>query len=180
MILGIEKIGSEKLRIKATPVPFVTDELRALAEDMLETMYKAKGVGLAAEQVGRTEALFVIDVPESCEDDDETRAFNAKVRQPLVCFNPQILSKSGEQDGREGCLSVPNCGADVKRAAEVTMQYVDAAGVPQIAVARGFLARAMQHERDHLDGVLYVDLLDEKTREKVLAKMAKNAKKKKK
>ena len=104
MILPIEKYGSERLRVPAHKVA-VTPELAALAESMLETMYKAKGVGLAAEQVGRDEALCVIDVPASCEEDEATKEFNAKTVQPLVMFNPEIVSYSGEQTGREGCLS---------------------------------------------------------------------------
>ena len=172
MILPIEKYGSEKLRIRARKVA-VTPELAALAESMLETMYKAKGVGLAAEQVGRDEAMCVIDVPPSCEDDDETRLFNSRTTQPLVMFNPEILSASGEQTGREGCLSLPNVGGDVTRPAEVTVQYLDIKGIPQIATVRGFLARAVCHETDHLNGVLYVDHMDEKSRDKVLKKLKK-------
>ncbi len=175
MVLPIETYGSEKLRVAAHKV-VVTPELVALAESMLETMYKAKGVGLAAEQVGRDEALCVIDVPESCEEDEETKAFNAKTAQPLVMFNPEIVSVSGEQTGREGCLSLPNVGGDVTRPAEVTVQYVDARGVPQIATVRGFLARAVCHETDHLKGVLYVDHMDDKSREKVVKKFQKNSK----
>lgn len=177
MILPIVKYGDERLRAKAMPVPMITRELVALAEDMLATMYRAKGVGLAAEQVGRTEALCVIDVPLSCEDDEETKNFNAATEQPLVLFNPRILSKDGEQTGREGCLSLPNVGGDVTRAAEVTVQYQDASGLTQIKTVRGFLARAVQHELDHLDGIVYIDHMDEKNREKVLKKLAKNAKK---
>lgn len=172
MILKVEKYGSDKLRVKARKVA-VTPELTALAEDMLETMYKTKGVGLAAEQVGRDEALCVIDVPESCEDDDETREFNSRVEQPLIMFNPEIVSESGEQTGREGCLSLPNVGGDVTRPAEVTVQFLDRDGTPRIITVRGFLARAVCHETDHLNGVLYVDRLDEKSREKVLKKLAK-------
>ena len=172
MILAIEKYGSDKLRVKARKVA-VTPELAVLAESMLETMYKAKGVGLAAEQVGRDEALCVIDVPPSCEDDEETRAFNSRTTQPLIMFNPDIISASGEQTGREGCLSLPNVGGDVTRPAEVTVQYLDINGVPQIATVRGFLARAVCHETDHLKGVLYVEHMDEKTREKVLKKLKK-------
>ena len=170
MILEIEKYGSGKLRIPARKVA-VTPELVALAESMLETMYKAKGVGLAAEQVGRDEALCVIDVPESCEDDEATKAFNAQTVQPLVMFNPEIVSSCGEQTGREGCLSLPNVGGDVTRPAEVTVQNLDMKGVPQISTVRGFLARAVCHETDHLKGVLYVDHMDEKARDKVLKKL---------
>ena len=172
MILKIEKYGSDKLRMPAQKVA-VTPELAVLAEDMLETMYKAKGVGLAAEQVGRTEALCVIDVPLSCEDDEETRRFNADVAQPLVMFNPEIISFSGEQTGREGCLSLPNVGGDVTRPSEVTVQFLDIKGAPQIVTARGFLARAVCHETDHLKGILYVDHMDEKSRDKVLKKLLK-------
>ena len=172
MILKIEKYGSDRLRAPAQKVA-VTPELVILAEDMMETMYKAKGVGLAAEQVGRTEALCVIDVPLSCEDDEDARRFNADVVQPLVMFNPEIVSSAGEQTGREGCLSLPNVGGDVTRPYEVTVQFLDIKGVPQIVTARGFLARAVCHETDHLKGVLYVDHMDEKARDKVLKKLLK-------
>ena len=172
MILKIEKYGSDKLREPARKVA-VTPELVVLAEDMLETMYKAKGVGLAAEQVGRTEALCVIDVPLSCEDDEETKMFNSGVEQPLVMFNPEIVSFSGEQTGREGCLSLPNVGGDVTRPSEVTVQFLDIKGVPQIVTVRGFLARAVCHETDHLKGIVYIDHMDEKSRDKVLKKLFK-------
>ena len=114
MILPIVRYGEKMLRRKASPVVQVTPELVRLAEDMLATMHRAKGVGLAAEQVGRLEALCVIDVPLDCEEDEETKSFNARVEMPLVMFNPQILSLEGEQEGREGCLSFPNMGAPLK------------------------------------------------------------------
>ena len=167
MVLPIVKYGGKVLREKAVPVPQVTPELLRLARDMVSTMHKAKGVGLAAEQVGRTESLCVIDVPLECEDDDGTREFNARVDMPLVMFNPQILSLEGEQEGREGCLSFPDMGAPLKRAAEVTVQYMDVNGMPQIATVRGFLARAVQHETDHLKGILYVDRLADADRAKI-------------
>ena len=159
MLLEIVKYGSKVLRETARPVPAVTPALVKVAEDMLETMYKAKGVGLAAQQVGRLEAMCVIDVPASCEDDEETKAYNAAVQMPLVMFNPVIVATEGSQDGREGCLSFPNMGAPVVRPAQVTCQYTDVSGMTQIASARGFLARAILHETDHLQGVLYVDHL---------------------
>lgn len=172
MTLKIERYGSEKLRVPARRVA-VTPELAALADDMLETMYRSKGVGLAAEQVGRDEALCVIDVPLSCEDDESTKEFNSAVKQPLVMFNPEIISSSGEQTGREGCLSLPDVGGDVTRPQEVTVQFIDAHGMPQIATVRGFLARAVCHETDHLKGILYVDHMDEKSRDKVLKRLLK-------
>ena len=171
MVLPIVKYGDKVLREKAVPVPMVTPELVRLAGDMVATMHKAKGVGLAAEQVGHLEALCVIDVPPDCEEDEATRDFNSRVDMPLVMFNPQVLSLEGEQEGREGCLSFPNMGAPLKRAAEVTVQYVDANGIMQIATVRGFLARAVQHETDHLKGVLYVDRLEESDRAKIEKKI---------
>ena len=171
MVLPIVKYGDRVLREKAVPVLQVTPELVRLARDMIATMHKARGVGLAAEQVGRLESLCVIDVPLDCEEDDATREFNSRVEMPLVMFNPQILSLEGEQDGREGCLSFPDMGAPLKRAAEATVQYVDLNGLPQIATMRGFLARAVQHETDHLKGILYVDRLTEADRAKIEGKV---------
>ena len=159
MILKIVHYGDKVLREKARPVPGVTPALVKLAEDMVETMYKARGVGLAAEQVGRLESVCVIDVPASCEEDDETRAFNASVTMPLVMFNPIVISTEGSQCGKEGCLSFPKLGGTVTRPGQVTCQYVDLRGMPQIITVKGFLARAVMHETDHLNGVLYVDHL---------------------
>lgn len=167
MVLPIVKYGDEILREKAEPVVQVTPELVALAQDMIDTMHKAKGVGLAAEQVGRLEALCVIDVPADCEEDDSTKEFNSRTAMPLVMFNPQVLSLDGEQEGKEGCLSFPGMGAPLKRAAEATVQYLDLNGVPQISTMRGFLARAVQHETDHLNGVLYIDRLQDADRAKI-------------
>ncbi|MDO4365616.1 MAG: peptide deformylase [bacterium] len=176
MVLDIVKYGAAVLRETARPVPSVTPALVQLAEDMVDTMHKARGVGLAAPQVGRLEAMCVIDVPADCEEDDETRAFNAAVAMPLVMFNPVIVATEGSQDGKEGCLSLPNMSAPVVRAAQVTCQYTDAHGMPQIVTARGFLARALLHETDHLSGILYVDHLsavDKLAMAKKLQKLAK-------
>ena len=171
MLLDIVKYGSAVLRETSVPVPAVTPELVRLAEDMLQTMYHAKGVGLAAPQVGRNESVCVIDVPGDCEENDEVKAFNARVKMPLVMFNPVVIAKEGSQDGKEGCLSFPNMGAPLKRAAEVTVQYLDLNGMPQIATVRGFLARAVQHETDHLQGILYVDRLLPDDRAKIEKKI---------
>ena len=171
MVLPVVKYGDKVLREKAVPVVQVTPELVKLAQDMISTMHKSKGVGLAAEQVGRLESLCVIDVPLECEDDDSVKEFNSRIEMPLVMFNPQILSLTGEQDGKEGCLSFPNMGAPLKRAAETTVQYIDLNGIPQIVTVRGFLARAVQHETDHLQGILYVDRLLPDDRAKIEKKM---------
>lgn len=175
MVLKIVKYGEKVLRTKAVQVDKVTDALCELASDMLETMYECKGVGLAAQQVGRTEKLCVIDIPQGCET-EEDELFNAPVKMPLVMFNPQIIASSGLQHDKEGCLSFPGIGGSVLRANEVTCEYLDADSKPQIIVARGFLARALQHEIDHLNAVLYIDRMDEADRVKYAAKLKKLAK----
>ncbi len=175
MILKVYKYGEKVLREKAQNVAIVTDELRRLSDDMLETMDAAGGVGLAAEQVGRLERLCVIDIPPKCEN-DEDRAFNAPIQMPLRLFNPEIISREGSQLDKEGCLSFPKVGGSLVRAAQVTCQYVDEDGQAQIITARGFLARAIQHEIDHLDGILYIDRMTAVERLQCASKLKKLAK----
>ena len=163
MNLKIHKYGDPILREKAEPIAVVTDELRSLAADMIAAMHRAKGVGLAAEQVGRRERMCVIDIPEGC-DSEEDEAFNAPVAMPLVLFNPMIIAQEGSQRDKEGCLSFPGVGGSVTRSAQVVCQYMDGDNMPQIVTARGFLARALQHEIDHLDGILYVDRMTDDER----------------
>jgi len=172
--LKICKYGEAVLREKARPVAVVTDELRRVASDMVDTMHAAKGVGLAAQQVGRTEKMCVIDIPEGCEEGEDA-AFNASVAMPLVLFNPEILSMEGSQRDKEGCLSFPGIGGSLTRAAQVTCQYLDMDNMPQIVTVRGFLARAIQHELDHLDGILYIDHMTAVERLTYAAKLKKLA-----
>ncbi len=147
-VLEIVKYGAEILREKAEPVPEVNDEIRALAKDMLASMYTAEGVGLAAEQIGRKEAICVIDVPveEACG-----------VAMPLVLINPVIRELEGEQCGQEGCLSFPGIYIQVKRAEKAVVDYLDLDGNAATVEATGLLSRALQHEIDHLNGVLLID-----------------------
>lgn len=175
MKLKVFKYGEKVLREKANPVAVVDDRLRKLAADMLETMHDAKGVGLAAEQVGRLERMCVIDIPEGCEEADD-EIFNAPIAMPLVLFNPEIVAQEGSQRDKEGCLSFPNVGGTLTRAAQVTCQYLDAENCPQMITARGFLARALQHEIDHLNGVLYIDHMSAVERLAHSAKLKKLAK----
>lgn len=175
MKLKVFKYGEKVLREKSAPVAVVDDGLRALADDMLETMRAAKGVGLAAQQVGRTERMCVIDIPEGCEEDEDA-LFNSPIAMPLKLWNPEIISREGSQYDKEGCLSFPGIGGSLVRAAEVSVQYLDENNRPQIITARGFLARALQHETDHLDGVLYVDRMSAVERLSVAAKLKKLAK----
>ena len=156
LVLRVYKYGEKILREKAVPVTVVDDRLRKVAADMLDTMHDAGGVGLAAEQIGRTERMCVIDIPAGC-DGQEDELFNAPIAMPLVLFNPEIVAQEGSQRDKEGCLSFPNVGGSLTRAAQVTCEYLDADNRPQMITARGYLARALQHEIDHLDGILYID-----------------------
>jgi peptide deformylase len=175
MVLKVCKYGEKVLREKAMPVLAVDNALRRLADDMLETMHEAGGVGLAAEQVGRTEKMCVIDIPEGC-DDAETEAFNAPIAMPLRLWNPVILAREGSVRDKEGCLSFPNVGGSLTRAEQVVCSYLDAENRPQTITARGYLARALQHEIDHLDGVLYIDHMTAVERLACAAKLKKLAK----
>ncbi len=144
----IVRYGNAALREKAVPVAEVNAAIRQLASQMLESMYAEDGVGLAAEQIGRTERMCVIDVPP--EDANG-------VKMPLVLVNPEISHLEGEQCGPEGCLSFPGIYIKVVRAEKAVVSYTDLEGQPQQVEGTGLLARALQHEIDHLDGVLLVD-----------------------
>ena len=172
MVLRVYKYGEKILREKSRPVAVVDDALRRLADDMIETMHAAKGVGLAAEQVGHDERMCVIDIPSGCED-EEDELFNAPIAMPLKLWNPEIVAREGSCHDKEGCLSFPGIGGSVERAAQVTCQYLDINNLPQIVTARGFLARALQHEIDHLDGILYVDRMAEDERHSFEPKLKK-------
>ena len=131
---------------KAVPVAAVDDRIRALVRDMFETMYAAEGVGLAATQVGVGKRVIVLDVSPV----DESIA-------PLSVINPEIVSRSGSVTGVEGCLSVPGVQGEVCRAETVEVRGMDAQGNPLRIQAAGILSRALQHEIDHLDGILFIE-----------------------
>ena len=175
MALKVYKYGEAVLRERAQPVAIVTDELGALAEGRIATMHKSRGVGLSAQQVGRLEKMCVIDIPEGCEQ-PEDELFNAPVAMPLKLFNPEIIAQEGSQHDKEGCLSFPGIGGSITRAQQVTCQYLDEENRPQIMMARGFLARALQHEIDHLNGILYVDHMSAVERLTYASKLKKLAK----
>lgn len=159
--LPLRFLGDPVLRRKAEAIPEVTLEIRDLIEALFATMYFEEGVGLAAPQVGRSVRLFVIDV----EPEEEG---GARVKQAFV--NPVIRERSGEMVGEEGCLSIPGLRADVKRAARVVMEALDADGKPFRIEAEGIVARALQHELDHLDGIVFLDRLGPITRRLLEAK----------
>ncbi len=154
----ITTYGNPVLRKKAESVAEVTPELRTLADRMLGLMYSADGIGLAAEQIGRTEALFVLDVPAHVDQDEQGRPNNPGVTMPMVIFDPEIIGTSKETDDyEEGCLSFPGILVTVTRPKEAVLRYLDRDGNEQTLNAKGLVARAIQHENDHLNGVLLVD-----------------------
>lgn len=152
----IVTFGNDVLRQSAQSVPKVTDEIRQLAHDMLATMHAELGVGLAAEQVGRTESICVIDIPADAEKPN-CSPFNAAIPMPLVLINPEILATEGTQRNEEGCLSFPDISAPVTRANQVTVAFNTLDDSRQTITVQGLLARAVQHETDHLQGILLVD-----------------------
>ena len=162
MIRELRLLGDPVLREKAQPVPEVTDELRALVRDMFETMYAAEGVGLAAPQIGLGMRVVVID-----PQDEET--------EPFALFNAEVVSLgSATEKNEEGCLSIPGIRDVVERASTVVVEAVDIEGSPVRIEAEGFLARILQHEVDHLNGVLFLDHLSPIKRRMALAKWRKS------
>lgn len=154
------------LRKISTPIERVDANLQKLADDMLETMYQAPGIGLAAIQVGEPLRLLVIDVAGK----DEPKA-------PQVFINPEILWKSDEPNVyEEGCLSIPDCYAEVERPKRIRVSYLDRDGKKQECEADGLLATCLQHEIDHLDGVLFIDHISKLKRDMVIRKFKKLAK----
>ncbi len=160
MILEIVKFGHPVLRTPGKRIDRVTPELRQLVANMLETMYAANGVGLAAQQIGRALLLTVIDATGS----DQPWTVSPSTTMPLVLVNPKISSAQGEQTGSEGCLSIPDVSADIRRAAQITVRAQNLDGQDVVWTCTGLLARAVQHEVDHLNGVLFVDRMDAATR----------------
>lgn len=161
MILEITKLGEDVLRQVAKPVEEVNDEIRQLAEDMFETMIEAEGVGLACPQIGKSIRMFVL-----IADDDVRRVF----------INPQIIKTSETVcDYDEGCLSIPQIYETITRPEKVTVQALNEKGKPFTLEAEGFLARIIQHEYDHLDGILYIDRGDENFAKKTTEQFKKRA-----
>lgn len=163
-VLEVYEYPHPVLKKKALPVGKVDDELRKFLDDMLETMYHAIGVGLAAPQVGVSKRIVVIDISHDEEDRME----------PLYLINPEIIWKSDEKIcGEEGCLSVPEQRADVERFAAIKIKYLDYNGKEKFLEAEDFLSIAIQHELDHLDGILYIDRISRLKRQMLLKKLQK-------
>ena len=185
-ILPIVHIPDPVLRRKSQPVERVDDELRKFLDDMLETMYDAPGIGLAAVQVGQPLRIFTVDCAKREEDEEaEGEANGEEVKaeeeepphDPIFLINPEIVSFSDETNVyEEGCLSIPDYYADVERPAACTVKYLDRDGKEQILEADGLLATVIQHEYDHLNGVLFIDHISKLKRDMVIRKFTKIAK----
>lgn len=167
-VLPILEVPDPRLRTISMPVEAVDDDLRALIADMFETMYAARGIGLAAIQVGVPKRLIVMDLQE--KEDEEGKP----IREPRVFVNPEILDPSEDQSVyTEGCLSVPEQFADVERPAICRVKWLDERGEAHDEVFEGLIATCIQHEMDHLQGILFIDHLSRLKRDMVLKKLAK-------
>jgi peptide deformylase len=160
--LPILEYPDPRLRIRATPVTKVDEKVRTLVADMLETMYAADGIGLAATQVNIHQRLLVVDPSQ-------------ERNSPYCLINPEILSRDGRATREEGCLSVPGVYETVERAEQIRVKALDEHGKPFELDAEGLLAVCIQHEMDHLDGKLFVDYLSELKRERLKKRALKKA-----
>lgn len=158
MILDIHFYGDPILREPFKKVASFDEELKTLADRMVETMRASRGVGLAAQQVGETRAICVIEVPEEYDTDDAGNRLHPDIPMPWILVNPVLSGPSKRTDGHEeGCLSFPDIRGNIERPVSVTLDYQDLEGAPHTVEIREFLARVVQHEVDHLNGVLFID-----------------------
>jgi len=159
-LLEVLHFPDQRLRTVAKAVDQITPEIKDIAANMLETMYQENGVGLAATQVNIHQRIAVIDISESRD-------------QPMVLINPEIIGQSGEEVSEEGCLSVPDTNANVKRAEFITLQYQDLDGKTQVIETDGLLAVCIQHELDHLKGKLFIDYLSPLKQKRIKTRLEK-------
>jgi len=169
-LMPILTLPDNRLRLASAPVSGVDGDVRTLLDDMLETRYDAPGIGLAAIQVGVAKRVVVVDVAKREGEEKE------EVKNPIFLINPEIVKASDERSVyEEGCLSIPDYYAEVERPARVRMRYLDRAGAMQEMDADGLLATCIQHEIDHLDGVLFIDHLSRLKRDRVIKRFVKDA-----
>jgi peptide deformylase len=177
-VLQILEIPDPRLRDVAKPIAEVNDAVRQLAEDMLETMYAANGIGLAATQLGIDQRILVIDLQERVREDEAGEEKGEPVRNPHVVINPELLWVSDELSVyNEGCLSIPEQYAEVERPARCRVRWLDETGASHEEELDGLMATCMQHEIDHLNGVLFIDHISRLKRNMVLKKLEKLRKK---
>ena len=165
-LLEILHFPDPRLRKKAVPISSVTDDIRRLADDMLETMYAAPGIGLAANQVNVQKRILVIDISED-------------KNEPQIFINPEVISSQGVREYEEGCLSVPEAYEMVSRANTVCVKALNRDGEPFELEADDLLATCLQHEIDHLDGKLFVDYISNLKRQRIRKRLEKQQKEKK-
>lgn len=156
-ILDLHLLGSPVLREESAPVAVVDDEVRRFVDDLFETMYAARGIGLAANQVGVARRIAVIDAEDV----------------KLVLINPRVVEVAGSETGEEGCLSIPDHFGDVTRPDRIVLEALDQQGQPYRRELIGLPARAVQHEIDHLDGILFLDHLSLLKRQRLLSRWRK-------
>lgn len=153
-ILEIKRYPDKVLKVKAAPVKIIDSSIQNLIDNMIETMYAAQGVGLAAPQVGVSLRIIVVDV-----------STKEKGSGLIVILNPEVISAQGEIDEEEGCLSIPDYKAHIKRAETITIRGLNREGKEIVVEGKGLLARALQHEIDHLEGTLIIDRVSPVKRE---------------
>jgi peptide deformylase len=162
----IIKLPDPRLRLVSKPIGKIDDAIRRLVDDMFETMYEAPGIGLAAVQIGEAKRVVTLDLAKKDEP-----------KKPLVFINPEVLWSSEERTTyEEGCLSIPEYYEEVERAAQVKVKFLDLDGTCREIEANGLLATCIQHEIDHLNGVLFIDHLSKLKRDRVIKKFVKAAK----
>ena len=179
MIREIVIYGDPVLRKKGKDIVKITDEIRAFAQDMIETMHEAHGVGLAAQQVGEAIQLTVIDVSDAENRPSRMWIGGAEVdpkeHMPLILINPQLELSRETEIGPEGCLSFPEITADISRAERAKVTALDLEGKPVSFEAEGLLSRAVQHETDHLNGILFIDRMSSASKVTLASKLKKLA-----
>jgi peptide deformylase len=179
MIREIVVYGDPVLRRKGKQIDKITEEVRTLAQDMIETMHEAHGVGLAAQQVGEAIQLTVIDVSDAENRPSrmwiDGQEVDPKEHMPLILLNPQLELSRETEIGPEGCLSFPEVTADISRAERAKVTALDLDGKPVSFEAEGLLSRAVQHETDHLNGILFIDRMSSATKVTLGSKLKKLA-----
>ena len=176
MSLSIHRYGDPILRTPAVRIAEITPEIRQLADDMIVTMRASEGVGLAAQQIGRALAICTLEVPVDYDTDEQGARINPTWTMPKVLLNPEVVVASRKQDNHdEGCLSFPGIRGSITRPVDITLRYQDLDGQTHEEQVRDFMARVVQHEVDHLNGVLFIDRMSAPKR-LVLSKRLKHMK----
>ena len=169
----IRTFGDPVLREKSRPIAAPTPEIRALADDMIETMFAAEGCGLAAQQIGETRAICIVYVPEDLDKNEAGERLHPNFEGPRALLNPRIIEASKKSEGREeGCLSFPGIRGSIPRSLEIVLEYMDLDGKTHTVKLREFAARVVQHELDHLNGILFIDKMSPAKRFAIKRKLA--------